>query len=345
MKTGNFQEAVILPFIKIIPFGLMQRIGSCKLIIVTYHVVNDQDVPHVIHLYKYKKTSQFIEDLDFLLCHYTPIALSELIDFVKGKRYLPPNSLLLTFDDGYREIYDVVAPILIAKSMPATFFISNSFLNNKDMCYEQKGSLLIEEFKKGISRGVEQKIKNVLLKNGINSSSIPEGILGIDYRRRAILDSIAEFLEVDFPKYLDERQPYLTTAQIKKLIDQGFTIGAHSMDHPYYSGLSLSEQLDQTLLSVKQIREAFGLNYGAFAFPHNDTGVSQEFFKRVEETRCVDITFGTGGMLDGTMRSHRQRVSLEKPLLHAKYILKWQYTRKIYWWLRGGKKAMTSSQA
>jgi len=81
---------------------------------------------------------------------------------------------------------------------------------------------------------------------------------------------------------------------------------------------------------VRQIRERFGLDYGAFAFPHNDAGVSQEFFKRVQESSLIDITFGTGGMSDGGLRSHRQRISLEKPLLPARNLIAWQYARKLY---------------
>ena len=83
-------------------------------------------------------------------------------------------------------------------------------------------------------------------------------------------------------------------------------------------------------MSVKEIREKFALDYGAFAFPHNDVGVSRKFFEGLQESGLVDITFGTGGMLDGGFWSHKQRVSLEKPLLPAKEILKWQYMRRIY---------------
>jgi hypothetical protein len=117
---------------------------------------------------------------------------------------------------------------------------------------------------------------------------------------------------------------------VRVLIDRGFAIGAHSIDHPYYSTLSLPEQLEQTIVSVKHIRERFNVGYGAFAFPHNDKGVSQEFFKKIQESGLIDITFGTGGMAEGDLRTHRQRTSLELPLLSAKEIIAWQCMRKLY---------------
>jgi hypothetical protein len=101
---------------------------------------------------------------------------------------------------------------------------------------------------------------------------------------------------------------------------------------------SLVEQLEH--LVSGEIREKFGLDYGAFAFPHNDEGVSQEFFRKVEASGLIDITFGTGGMADGGLGSHKQRISLEKPLLPAREIIAWQYTRTLYKQLKDERKSV-----
>jgi len=324
------RDVALRLLITIIPFSLLKRCGSSKLIILYYHVVNNEDVPHIRHLYKHKSVRQFDDDLEFLLKNYSLIGLSDVIGWVRGKDNLPPNCFLLTFDDGFREIYNIIAPILVDKGIPATFFISSAFLDNRELCYQHKACLLVEKIYKGISPGTEVAIKEILVQIGLSCSQLTQGVLKVDYRQREALDRIAEVLLVDFQGYLDEKQPYLTSAQVKKLIDRGFAIGAHSIDHPYYAALSLAEQLEQTIGSVRQIRERFGLDYGAFAFPHNDAGLSQEFFKKVQESGLIDITFGTGGMVDGDLRSHRQRISLEKPLLPAREIIAWQYARKLY---------------
>ena len=330
MKMENSRDAILRPLIKAIPFPIIIRICSGGPIILYYHIVNDKDVPHICNLYKHKGVEQFVDDLEFLLKNYSPIGLPDLIDWTKGKKSLTSNCFLLTFDDGFREIYDVIAPILSDKGIPAVFFISSAFLDNRELCYQHKESLLAEKIREGISGDSERQIKEILFEMGLPSSQISEDVLKIDYKRREALEEIAGVLLVDFHEYLNKNQPYLTSAQVKGLINQGFSIGGHSIDHPYYYTLSLDEQLEQTLASVTHIREKFGLNYGAFAFPHNDTGVSREFFVRLQDSRLVDITFGTGGMLDGKFQNHLQRVSLEKPLLSAKEILVWQYGRKIY---------------
>jgi peptidoglycan/xylan/chitin deacetylase (PgdA/CDA1 family) len=338
MELKSLIDPVVRPLVNIIPFGLMRRIHPGRLVILYYHLVSDDDVPHIRFLYKNKGIRQFIDDLEFLLKHYSPIGLRDVIDWVKGNNILPPDRFLMTFDDGFKETNDVVAPILLDRGIPATFFISSAFLDNRVLCYQHKASLLAGKISQGISPGAEEEIKRILLKNAICFSQLSEGVLEVDYRRRDTLDSLAEVLLVDFKAYLDEKQPYLTSGQVDALIDRGFTIGAHSIDHPYYSALSMAEQIEQTIVSVKQIREQFGLDYGAFAFPHNDTGVTPEFFKRIQESGLVDITFGTGGMLDGALPSHRQRISLEKPVLPAKELIAWQYARKLFKQLKWGRK-------
>ena len=64
--------------------------------------------------------------------------------------------------------------------------------------------------------------------------------------------------------------------------------------------LPLEEQLRQTIESTRTVRTAFNLPYGVFAFPHSDLGVGAEFFRAIEETGLVDLSFGTAGLLDDT---------------------------------------------
>lgn len=83
------------------------------------------------------------------------------------------------------------------------------------------------------------------------------------------------------------------------------------------------------------MREWFGLDYGAFAFPHNDAGVPEEFFQTVLDSGLIDIVFGTGGTTGGHLPFHKQRTSLEKPLLPARELIAWQYARSLYRQVRG----------
>lgn len=57
---------------------------------------------------------------------YTTITPRDLQAAIEGKMILPEKAVLLTFDDGYREHYKVVFPILQRLRLKATYFIISS---------------------------------------------------------------------------------------------------------------------------------------------------------------------------------------------------------------------------
>ena len=311
------------------PLSLLRRLTGTNLIIPYYHIVSDEEILHVKHLYQYKTTTEFKEDLDFLLKNYLPVGMPELLNHIKTGRPLPERVFLLTFDDGYREISDIVAPILLEKGISATFFVNSAFIDNKQLCYLNKASLIVEQFQKRWSSGLEDKLFGILHSNEIWFDDIKSGILSIRYQQRGLLDEIANVMNIDFGDYLLVNKPYLTSDQINKLIESGFTIGGHSIDHPVYPSLSLEDQLHQTIESVKFVREIFHLSYGVFAFPFSDHNISKEFFARLSYSGLIDLSFGTAGLIEDSAPNHLQRFSLEKPIDTAERIVAFQHARKL----------------
>ena len=60
---------------------------------------------------------------------YTFITASELMDILDGKINLPKKPVLITFDDGYRDFYTDVFPILKKNNVKATAYIVSGFLD------------------------------------------------------------------------------------------------------------------------------------------------------------------------------------------------------------------------
>jgi peptidoglycan/xylan/chitin deacetylase (PgdA/CDA1 family) len=293
-------------------------------------MISDDEVKHIKHLYRYKDIQQFKKDLEFLLVNYVPITLTDLIKIVKSGGLLPEKAFVLTFDDGFREMSDIVAPILLEKGISATFFINTAFIDNQDMCYQHKASILVEYFQKNtFSPKIMQKVGEIFHKSGLLSFN-EKKLLAVNYHERQILDEVAEIIDYDFNDYLLKKKPYLISNQIQELLNQGFTIGAHSINHPLYSSVPLEEQIYQTSQSVRSIKERFGLTYGAFAFPHTDNGVSKQFFIEIYKDGLVDVSFGTGGIMEDIFHRNIQRINFEKPMMPAKNILSFHFARRFY---------------
>jgi len=60
---------------------------------------------------------------------YTSITPDQLIDAMDGKAPLPPNPILLTFDDGYVDVWTTVVPTLKEFGFTGTFFVITGLLD------------------------------------------------------------------------------------------------------------------------------------------------------------------------------------------------------------------------
>lgn len=72
----------------------------------------------------------FEEQMAFLKKNgYRVIRLDDLFEFLKRKRPLPPKSVVITFDDGWRSMYDIAYPVLKRYGYPATLFVSTDLIH------------------------------------------------------------------------------------------------------------------------------------------------------------------------------------------------------------------------
>lgn len=285
------------------PLDLLAAVSKQKFIQPFYHIVSNENCPHIKNLYEVKTTKEFEADLDFLLKHYSPIAASDLNDVVAGK-FKNKKIFLLSFDDGLREVHDVIAPILLRKGIPAVFFLNSAFIDNKALMFRYKVSLLIEQL--------------------ANDKTDLKKRLKAERTDSALITETAEQLSFRFETFLKQQQPYLTSAQVEGLITKGFTIGAHSVDHPYYEDISFDEQIAQTIHSLSFLQQRFGIKEKLFAFPFTDFGVEKRFFETIFTGKKIDFSFGGAGFKKDVSPFHFQRLAMEQSAA-AEEIIRTEY--------------------
>jgi peptidoglycan/xylan/chitin deacetylase (PgdA/CDA1 family) len=125
------------------PYGVISR--TVRVPILMYHYVSSppEDASQVrINLSlepdDFRAQMQYLADYD-----YTPIDLYDVSLAITNKTELPPKPVLLTFDDGYIDAYEVVYPILEEFGFKGTFFIITEYVDAGN--YNHMNWAMIEE--------------------------------------------------------------------------------------------------------------------------------------------------------------------------------------------------------
>jgi len=301
-------------FSSLVPIRALQWLSGQRFLTLFYHTISDRDLPHIKHLYKVRDSRLFRQDLEYMLRHYTPVDLNAIAASVHEGKPLPKRAFHLTFDDGLAECYDVIAPILKQKGIPATFFINSDFVDNKDLMFRYKASLLIE-------RLANESTVDVVLQPLFERYQLAYedrfSLLNVRWNHQHLLDEIATHFGVSFSGFLEKERPYLSTTEIQTMLQDGFTFGSHSQNHPTYNILSLEDQIAQTLISQAYVNQHFSIDYKAFAFPFTDIHVSSAFFETILEKEGFDLSFGGAGLKHELIKGQLQRIGIEKDTLQS----------------------------
>jgi peptidoglycan/xylan/chitin deacetylase (PgdA/CDA1 family) len=102
--------------------------------ILMYHRV--EDPPPGADVYRRDLSvspAKFQAQLRYLAQHgYHSITLNDLALYLTVGKPLPPNPIILTFDDGYADAYTAAFPLLEEHGFVGTFFLVTAYLDNQD---------------------------------------------------------------------------------------------------------------------------------------------------------------------------------------------------------------------
>ncbi len=121
LKPG---DGVVIP-LKSLDLGGVTPRGYQTVPVLAYHKFSKHTADRMT-----VREDAFEEQMAFLKNNgYRVIRLDELFEFLDGKRPLPRKSVVITFDDGWRSMYDIAYPILKRYGYPATLFVSTDLIH------------------------------------------------------------------------------------------------------------------------------------------------------------------------------------------------------------------------
>ena len=87
-------------------FAPFRYFNSGKVLILMYHRFREKDGKFSI------SPEAFANHLKYLAKNYKVITLNEFLEIRKTNKELPKNLAIITIDDGYRDVFEIAAPVL-----------------------------------------------------------------------------------------------------------------------------------------------------------------------------------------------------------------------------------------
>ena len=265
----NFILNVFSKSLKTSPFvwNLLSTIGKNSIRIIYYHMITDKS--HDYYFDSYISVKNFTEQIKFLKKKYEVIPLHEAIQRVEQGESLK-KCLSITFDDGFSECYFIIAPILYDEKLPATFFLIENTIDNKDIMWRNKIQFIENNLSDSQKYKLAEKLtNNKSLDSKQNSNSLLQISNGWAMNEK---DELANMLWeesglIPLKEWLDQTKPYLTLTQIQELLNSGFHIGSHSKSHPRCDRLDYSELEKEIIGATNTLNEMFNVNINLFSYP------------------------------------------------------------------------------
>jgi glycosyltransferase involved in cell wall biosynthesis/peptidoglycan/xylan/chitin deacetylase (PgdA/CDA1 family) len=251
---------------------IYSRIFPTKTKILAYHSINTQ--PNSMQG-MVQNVKNFEHQMRYLKDNFRVISLTDLCRLLKNGKGLPKNSVVITFDDGYRDNYLNAYPILRKYKLPATLFLTTHPVETQEplffdaLCYGIFTTLqkIVNFQDLGLSKYLlDKKILQLKAIKEINNFSKQMTF----QEKSRFLHILSDRLKVDFEE-LKAMRLYLSWDEVMEMSRDGIEIGAHTKTHTQLASMPDEELQSEILDSRDIIEKRLGEKVFSFAYPFGST--------------------------------------------------------------------------
>lgn len=258
----------------IVPLRWLSRRHVSIIPILTYHgVSNDPAESFIDDGLVAPPVQTFEKQMDYMKRHYHVITFHEFFQIINNNQseLLDGRKAIITFDDGYKNNYDVVFPILKKRDLRATVFLVTDCIEEGEMFWFEKISFLIKRTKK--ERLTLRTIpgKRWSIRRAKERLAAIRDIKRIckeveDTERICILNELCESLGFETLKKGAPRI-VLSWNEVIEMSEYGIEFGSHTLSHPVLTRLDDRRLEAELAESKKSIEEKIGQEVVSFAYP------------------------------------------------------------------------------
>jgi peptidoglycan/xylan/chitin deacetylase (PgdA/CDA1 family) len=212
----------------------------------------------------------------YLRQHYELLSMLELSEHLQSGRAFPPNTVVITVDDGYRDFIKVAFPVFSTYDIPVTVFLVTDFLDRKvwlwpdvvEYAFEHTSHTKAEiEIPNG--RSLSLPLDSAVFRLQAARLSIEEAKTLTNRDRLFLVDDLKERLQVELPQETPEHYQPLHWDEVRSLARSRVEFGAHTRTHSILSKMPDDRELwDEIVGSKKRIEEELRLPVFHFCYPN-----------------------------------------------------------------------------
>ena len=247
----------------------------------------------------------FRRTLDFVQRHYNVVSLGDLQTARLGQTHLPPNPLLITFDDGWRDTVEYAMPELKKRGLPALLFLATEVVDLQHARWWQDAAVAVLANPQAASKLLEAlgMSAEASIQNGY-SQHVAARLAGMpDAQRRLVIHQA----DPQVLKKIDERQ-MVNADDLRQWTDNGFELGGHGHSH---SPIAYATDPRAEVLDCRRHLRALGLEDLSLSYPH---GVKNDASRELLKEAGFEVVFDSTPCLANV--SNLPRLRFDVPRIH-----------------------------
>lgn len=216
---------------------------------------------------------QLDDQLRFLARNFDLVRPQDLADVLRDPR---ARAVGITFDDGYRECYDIAFPVLRAHDAVALFFLTTGFLDGVRTAWWDEITWMVGRTDRA-GLGADGWLPSPLELSGPARDASLAALMAHyktlpDRRAEAFLDHVAEATGSGRRDPAEAQSEWLTWDMVREMRGAGMAMGAHTVNHPVLARHSAETQRAEIDGSLGRIAEEIGERPDAFSYPDGTRG-------------------------------------------------------------------------
>jgi peptidoglycan/xylan/chitin deacetylase (PgdA/CDA1 family) len=242
---------------------------SASAAIVMYHSVMDDPGQHadslggIIH-----SQSQFRAQMELLARNYHPISLDDVVKKLNAEEALPTRSVVITFDDGYTDNYEVAMPILNKVGVPATFYVTIDCVENRKLPWPSRLRFAFRTTKRSdwiAAHGKTWDLSSPLSREKAFLLACDECCQLSGTPQEQFVVQTENQLEARVPAEFGALM--MTYEQVRGLVQNGHIVGSHTMTHPNMAHINERDAEMELAESKRRLESELKIPVPHFSYP------------------------------------------------------------------------------